>query len=212
MVLKANDDLGARCGSGRNIWKRIERAEFYSMTITGLFSVRSTERRCYWTSVCQVLKNILRKKEKIIMADNNWIENNYFSSGLPVCFHFCSEEERIRDWFWWIIKNRHPSWKLNTPFIEYWDTVAEWIDQVNRNNIGVRHQVTNRFTSERAWNKHVAVALCYTRGNSAGTPQALYWILFGTVWLRFLTPLQKSSLIRSAETTLRQLAKEMWIQ
>lgn len=155
------------------------------------------EGRCYWTSVCQVLKNILRKK------DNGWF------SGLPVCFHFCSEEEKIRDGFWWIIKKHHPSWKLNTSCIEYWDTVAEWTDQVHRNNIGVGHQVTNRFTSERAWNKHVAVALCYTWEE---IQQALLKLfirspLFGTVWLRFLTPFQKSSLIRNTETTLRQLAK-----
>lgn len=126
---------------------------------------RVVQCQIYWKEVllnfCMSGFKEYPEEKRKKMADKNWIENNYLSSGLPVCFHFCSEE-RIRDWFWLIIKNRHPSWKLSTPFIEYWDTVAKWIDQVNRNNIGVRHQVTNRFTSERAWNKHVAVALCYT--------------------------------------------------
>lgn len=32
-----------------------------------------------------------------------------------VCFHFCTEQWKIRDQFQWIISKQHPSWKYVTP-------------------------------------------------------------------------------------------------
>lgn len=124
---KANDDLWAKRGSGRNIWERLEWAEFYSLTTPGLFGVRSTEGRCNWASVCQVLKNLQRGKKSwlFFLSIRRWRAKD---QGSLLINH---------------LESFHSSWKSNAPLMEYWDTVAKQTDQVYQTIIIVWHPTTD---------------------------------------------------------------------
>lgn len=163
---KANDDLWARRGSGRNIWERLEWAEFCSMTTPGLFGVRSTEGRCYWASVCQVLKNLQRGKKKL------WLVFFHSSSWLP--FFLSILVWRAKDQGSLLINHLesfHPSWKSNTPLMEYWDIVAEQTNQVHYHSLTSTQQIC--FQKDKEQTRSCGFFLQASE-NSASTSRALY--------------------------------------